>query len=589
MNRSHSISGFLRFFAMLVAMMIGTLTAQGQNQVEPAIRLQFTMLSKGQPLDLHRAKISRLEFLLSELALKDSSGKWIPSEDWFAHFNAIEGKLQADTVGSPSGEFQAIRFRVGLDSRIDQGDPSQWPPGHPLHPDVNHLHWGWQGGYVHLACEGTSSRGPFSYHLAGQDAPMVVELPVQFKGGGPVTLSIGFDVDRILALSNEESAPNATHSRPGDEFSRRLKAEVAAAFSFNSRSYDLFQSPTKASKLEARLPRGTHPYPLEVTRRFPQVALPSDNPLTIEGVALGKRLFFDPILSVNGTQSCSSCHSPDSAFSDPRRLSLGAHGQPGTRNSMSLYNLAWASEGLFWDGRARSIREQVLKPIIDPNEMGGSLDQVVSKLGSDPSYAADFRNAHDSSVTVETLAKSLEQYLLTLITQDSRFDRAARKQASLTDEEKLGLSLFVTENDPARGLRGADCFHCHGGTLFTDNRFHNNGLNLDDTDTGRMIVTGQATDRGKFKTPSLRNIALTAPYMHDGRFATLEEVVDHYSSGVVRSETLDPNLGKHPDSGLGLTAPEKKALVAFLKTLTDESLSPGLGQAMSEPQPAPQP
>ena len=205
--------------------------------------------------------------------------------------------------------------------------------------------------------------------------------------------------------------------------------------------------------------------------------------------------------------------------------------------------------------------------------MGESIDNVISKLQADATYPADFRKAHSDGITPETLAKSLEQFLLTLISQDSKFDRAARKRDELTEEEKLGLNLFVTEHDPARGLRGADCFHCHGGTLFTDNLFHNNGLELDPSDTGRMEVSGNPADRGKFKTPSLRNIALTAPYMHDGRFATLEEVIEHYNSGVRRTDTLDPNLGKHPAAGLGLSASEKKALVAFLRTLTDDSFT----------------
>ena len=141
----------------------------------------------------------------------------------------------------------------------------------------------------------------------------------------------------------------------------------------------------------------------------------------------------------------------------------------------------------------------------------------------------------------------------------------------MNESEKRGLQLFLTEFDPARGLRGADCFHCHGGTLFTDHQFHNNGLALADDDVGRMAVTNNPADRGKFRAPSLRNISATGPYMHDGRFATLEEVVEHYSSGVQRSETLDPNLAKHPDAGLSLTAEEKRDLVAFLKTLADEN------------------
>ena len=242
---------------------------------------------------------------------------------------------------------------------------------------------------------------------------------------------------------------------------------------------------------------------------------------------------------------------------------------------MPLFNLAW-QQFFFWDGRAATLREQVLMPIQDANEMNETLPNVIAKLSEDPQCVNAFNQAFGSKeVTSERIAKALEQFLLTLVSQESRFDRAARKVAELTESEKRGLQLFVTEFDPKRGLRGADCFHCHGGTLFSSQPFANNGLALANDDIGRMATTHNASDRGKFKTPSLRNVARTAPYMHDGRFATLEEVVEHYSSGVRRTSTLDPNLAKHPESGLQLTAQEKTDLVAFLKTLTDESFLGG--------------
>jgi cytochrome c peroxidase len=239
---------------------------------------------------------------------------------------------------------------------------------------------------------------------------------------------------------------------------------------------------------------------------------------------------------------------------------------------MSLANLAWADE-FFWDGRAKSLREQVLMPIQDTHEMNESLDAVRAKLSSDPAYLQKFTAAFGTGeITSERIAFALEQFLLTLVTQDSKFDRAARKLTELSPLEQRGLQLFVTENDPRRGLRGADCFHCHGGNLFSNHQFMNNGLR-ESGDFGRMELTGKESDRGKFKVPTLRNVALTAPYMHDGRFQTLEEVVEHYNTGVQRTRTLDPNLAKHPESGLGLTGEDKKALVAFLKTLTDEQFT----------------
>ena len=203
--------------------------------------------------------------------------------------------------------------------------------------------------------------------------------------------------------------------------------------------------------------------------------------------------------------------------------------------------------------------------------MDETLERVTARLATTGTYPALFRAAFGSpEITAEKLGLALEQFLLTLTAYDARFDRALRGQATLTEDEKRGFELFLTEYDPRTGQRGADCFHCHGGPLFSDHQFHNNGLAPNDADPGRWRVTGLESDRGRFATPSLRNVARTAPYMHDGRFATLEEVVAHYSTGIQRSATLDPNLAKHPDGSLPLSATDQAALVAFLKTLTNE-------------------
>jgi cytochrome c peroxidase len=281
-------------------------------------------------------------------------------------------------------------------------------------------------------------------------------------------------------------------------------------------------------------------------------------------------LFHDAKLSRNNSQSCASCHDQSKAFTDGQRYSLGESGQTGRRNAMPLVNLAWAKE-FFWDGRAKSLREQVLMPIQDKHEMNETLERVAEKLKADRDYATQFKAAFGTTdISSERIALAMEQFLLTLVSQESKFDRAARKLTTLTPQEQRGLQLFVTEHDPARGLRGADCFHCHGGNLFSNHQFMNNGLAELVGDLGRLEVTKSEADRSKFKVPSLRNVALTAPYMHDGRFATLEEVIEHYNGPMHRSRTLDPNLAKHPEAGLGLSAEDKAALVAFLKTLTDE-------------------
>jgi cytochrome c peroxidase len=243
---------------------------------------------------------------------------------------------------------------------------------------------------------------------------------------------------------------------------------------------------------------------------------------------------------------------------------------------MTLHNLAWKNH-FFWDGRATALRQQVLMPVQEHDEMDETLDRVAKKLSSEHTYPPLFEKAFGSpKISADKIALALEQFLLTLTSYRSKFDLAMAGLTQLTPEEQRGFELFMTEFEPRMGQRGADCFHCHGAPLFTDHQFHNNGLDVTSKDPGRQKVTGKESDLGKFATPTLRNIALTAPYMHDGRFRTLEEVIDHYSSGVQRSPTLDPNLAKHPIEGIGLTSADKKALVAFLKTLTDTNLPASL-------------
>ncbi len=220
--------------------------------------------------------------------------------------------------------------------------------------------------------------------------------------------------------------------------------------------------------------------------------------------------------------------------------------------------------------------------------MHADLARIVATLACDVALAEKFRGAFGTAeITPERAALALEQFLLVQVSADSRFDRALRGGAALSADEKHGFELFAPEFDPARGRRGADCFHCHGGALFTDFAMKNNGLDLVAADAGRAIVTGAATDCGKFKTPSLRNVALTAPYMHGGRFATLEEVVAHYDHGVQRAANLDPNLAKHPHAGLELSSPDQRALVALLRALTDlhheKGARPRFADATSEP------
>lgn len=305
---------------------------------------------------------------------------------------------------------------------------------------------------------------------------------------------------------------------------------------------------------------------------FPPPAIKADNPLTVEGIELGRHLFFDTKLSGDNTQSCASCHNQVFAFTDNgARFSTGITGAVGTKNSMPMFNLVW-QDRFFWDGRAASLREQVLLPIEDPTEMHDLLPSVVRELEQTTLYPTLFGRAFgDENITVERMAKALEQFLFSIVSGDSKFDKYRQNPVinPLTASETRGLELFMREFSPPGSGRptGADCFHCHGNHLMQVKIFTNNGLDANPA-PGFEIVTGDPFDRGKFKTPSLRNVALTAPYMHDGRFSTLEEVIDHYNEGLQDSPTLDPNL-KSQGIGLGLTSQDKADLIAFLHTLTD--------------------
>jgi cytochrome c peroxidase len=595
-SRGFVLRSRLLVLGMLAALMVGVQANLSAATVTgtQTLRLEFEPVAAGRPLAREdwqddRFSVSRLDFLVSGLALQRADGSWMEGSEWFGFLSLEKGRTRVEATGLPAEEFRAIRFRVGLDAATNKSDPAIYPQDHPLHPEVNGLYWGWMNAYVSLAIEGHwkpedgGTRG-FAYHVATEANAMMVELPVEFRGGGPVTLSISLDIGYILRGIDFAKDGEATHSREGDPLPRRLAASASQAFRVEGVSYDLFQPEKDIQAVEAA-PAGTTPYRLAITQRFPRPILPQDNPLTKEGVALGERLFHDTRLSINNTQSCASCHSREHALADPRQFSTGAEGKTGKRNAMAIFNMAW-HDGFFWDGRAKTLRQQVLMPVQDKVEMHETLENVTAKLEKDEAMQAAFAKAFGpAGITSDRMARALEQFILTQVSQNSKFDRAARKVAALTPEEARGLQLFTTEFDPARGLRGADCFHCHGGTLFSNHKFTNNGLVLAADDVGRMAVTGVEGDRGKFKTPSLRNIALTAPYMHDGRFKTLEEVVEHYSTGVRRTPTLDPNIAKHPEAGIQLSAEDKKALVAFLKTLTDEDFTDKDRTAPGDPKP----
>jgi len=295
--------------------------------------------------------------------------------------------------------------------------------------------------------------------------------------------------------------------------------------------------------------------------------IPIDNPQTVEGIALGKKLFFDPILSIDNTLACVDCHAPENAFTDSDKFSDGVDGIFGNRNSMPLFNLAWNyDEKFFWDGNTFSLEHQAFVPITDPIEMKSNWADVESKLQQHAEYPSLFEKAFGASnIDSSLVTKAIAQFERTLISANSKFDKFLLGELNLSPEELNGFNVFM---DEAKG----DCFHCHGSDknpLWTDNIFHNNGLDETFGDLGLGAVTGDPADNGKFKSPSLRNLEFTAPYMHDGRFASLDDVINHYSQGLKNSSTIDPLMKKVDQGGVGLTDKDKADLKAFLLSLSD--------------------
>jgi cytochrome c peroxidase len=629
-----SLHGFLPCLVPCTVLCIAAHAIAGEPEhIAPPLSLHFHHVFGSEPLldgnvalrtQSNILSVTRVAYLLSNFALTTQAGDRIAIDMPAALIDATARvPREVITLSSvPAGEYTTLSFDIGLPSELNHADPAQWAPTHPLNPSLNNLHWNWQGGYVFFALEGRwvqadDTLGGYVFHVATNEHLTRVSVPAAFAhartDASPTHARITLDLARVfdgahtIALS-ADPASHTTHSGPGDALAAKLSANLAQAFSFTGiLAHDESETTDKPPE-PVPPPPGTTPYAWHAPKHFPRVALPHDNPLTREGVALGEKLFFDQRLSGNNSQSCASCHVPAQAFTDGKPLAEGAYGDVGRRNTMTLFNLAWSQDsGFTWDGRKARIRDQALQPIEDAREMRIALPEAIDKLSQDDAYADMFEQAFGSQgITSDRIGLALEQYLLTLVAARSKYDRVVQGTDTFTPQEQRGFELFNAEYDPARGQLGADCFHCHGGHLFTNHQFVSNGLDgsllrdrgLDvaepadasreqparaHTDPGRAGVTDKLIDHGRFKVPTLRNIAKTAPYMHDGRFATLMDVLRHYSEGVQPSPSLDPNLAKHlranariPGSehhaGVNLSDEDKAALVAFLETLTDDPL-----------------
>lgn len=296
---------------------------------------------------------------------------------------------------------------------------------------------------------------------------------------------------------------------------------------------------------------------IDLPPHFKMFDVPDNNQLTKEKVALGKKLFFDPILSNNKTLACASCHKPASAFADNIAISVGDKGATGNRNTPTIVNAAYGKHFLA-EGGVPTLEEQVMVPITGEDEMNADLKEVVYRLRSDSAYQILFKKAYGKEPDLNTLVKALASFERTLISGNSKFDRYRfqNDNSALNESEKRGMEIFFSKK--------AKCSSCHSGVLFTSGGFENNGLHEHYEDIGRARLTDKEEDKGKFKVPTLRNIALTAPYMHDGSLKTLKDVIEHYNKG----GEDNPNKSKKIRP-LNLTVQEKTDLENFLGTLTD--------------------
>lgn len=300
------------------------------------------------------------------------------------------------------------------------------------------------------------------------------------------------------------------------------------------------------------------PIYFEVPKGFPKPVYDfKNNPLTEEGFQLGRKLFYDPILSKDNTVSCASCHLQQTGFTHvDHDLSHGIDGKIGTRNSLTLQNLAW-SKSFMWDGGVNHLDVQAIAPITSEVEMNETLENVVTKLNNNKEYQELFYKTFGSKkITGQLTLKAISQFVVSLTTSNSKYDKVIRKEEKFTEMEQKGYNLFKQ-----------NCASCHKEPLFSSNDFKNNGLQIDITlnDFGRMKITQNPKDSLLFKVPTLRNIEFTFPYMHDGRFKTLNEVIKHYNSGIQKSKTLSKELL----IPLNLSDNQRIELVSFLKTLTD--------------------
>ncbi|MGC6427801.1 MAG: cytochrome-c peroxidase [Akkermansiaceae bacterium] len=476
--------------------------------------VELPLVLRTEPADTHL----KTRVHLGDLAFENTNGEWTPiPSDTLTLTNERE-TIRLSKV--PIGTYKAIQFSII--------DPSDQPAlalaspqstltldAHPFPPRIHISKW----------------------FVAKESEPLTLSLHLErlLKFPRPIPL------DGSLSQASLNSA---------------LIANLQGAFSL---------SENKSLIAPRHLPAEHTPVTLNLPPYFSPPGLPPDNPLTQERITVGERLFFDGIISADGTVTCAACHSENTAFAEDRAISRGFEGRLGKANSMPLFNRPWKSS-FFWNGRAPTIRQQVLIPIAHRQEMAIPVRFALNRLNRRRDYQRDFTKAFGpGKITREKLGLALESFILSLTSTDSKYDQFIQGKAQLSQSEQRGAELFFNDHIPGQAGKGAGCYQCHGGSNFTNYQFHNNGI-FSPKDDGLQEVTGRKQDLKKFITPSLRNLVHTRPYSHDGRLLTLEEVIDLYSNPPHLSDTLDPRV---PIEGLQLSAEDKNALIDFLKTLSD--------------------
>ena len=468
----------LRINAALIFLLAAIFPAV-RTVLAATLEIQIRPTFNGEPLQLDSLRyqnaagetfsVTRLSYLLSGFALEHADGSWLECSNQVGWFDAAQRRDTLRLENIPAGNYRSLRFYVGLDTNLNHADPAKFAAEHPLNPNLNGLHWNWQGGYIFMALEGNwrspaSAPTGYSYHFARDPNRTRVNLAAQMDLTHDATVHLDFDLaallnaPRPLAFGRDGTS---THSRTNDPVAAALVANLSGAFRVRQIESAVPVAAKVAPVKPLYLPEHFTPYRFKMSAVFPIPDLPRDNPLIEERVILGEKLFNETALSKDGTISCASCHQAKCAFTDPRRFSVGVRGQVGTRNGMPLFNLAWKNS-FFWDGRAPSLRAQALMPIQDHTERHATLTNVVAKLRSsrrkealykkvengkrkaeiemslltsaatnETDYAALFTAAFGSpEITAEKISLALEQFVLTLTSYDSKFDRAFRGEAS---------------------------------------------------------------------------------------------------------------------------------------------------------------